>query len=68
RVVIGHGLYARAAHGSDFGCEPADLVILRGDRLACGAQLTLAIREPDFGGTAPTRLVRGAVRQFVHQV
>jgi hypothetical protein len=46
-----------AAQPSDFGREPADSVILCGDRLACGAESAFAIGELDFGGlAAPLRL------------
>src|SRR5271166_2461752 len=43
---------AHAAQSSEFGPEPADLVILRGDRLARGAESAFTIGELDFGPLA----------------
>ena len=51
-IISGHDRCGRVSQSSDFGCKPADSAILRGDRLACGAESALAIGELDFGGLA----------------
>ena len=64
-LINGYGLCGRVSQSSDFGCKPADSAILRGDRLACGAESAFAIGELDFGGLAALLRLAYCAAQFV---